>query len=226
MGNKAHPNSLQLLVKRNWQNIWFSEKAYPQYLLQDLEIRKYLKRKLKNLAVSQLYIRRFIGKVEVEIHTAKSGIVIGSNGSEINVHRDYLTKLLGKPVFITVVSEKNPEKSASILAQNICQQLEKRFPFRRAMKSAVQWAMKAGALGIKVQCAGRLGGVEIARTEWYLEGNVPRSSFRADIDYCFEEADTIYGKIGVKVWVYTGQTHKRDLKLSSVTPAPVRTEGA
>ena len=205
MGNKAHPKSLQLLVTKDWENVWFSTKDYPKYIMEDIKIRKYIDKNIKDASISEIKIRRRSGKIDVDIKAAKSGVIIGTNGEKVSEYRKQLSEMIGGPVSINVIPEKMPEKRAALLAENICNQLLRRFPFRRAMKSAVQWAMKSGALGIKVQCAGRLGGVEIARTEWYLEGNVPRNTYRADIDYHFAEALTTYGIIGVKVWVYSGQ---------------------
>ncbi|MEK7298376.1 MAG: 30S ribosomal protein S3 [Candidatus Margulisiibacteriota bacterium] len=204
MGQKANPNGLRVGIIRDWDSTWFSVKDYGSLLVEDLEIRKYLRDALKRAGVSKVLIRRKADQVDVDIYAARPGIVIGRGGSDISILREDLGKKLNKRIQLNIIEEKHPELSARLVGENIVAQLEKRIPFRRAMKSSIQRVMKAGASGIKVCCSGRLGGLEIARTERYHEGKVPLHTFRADIDYAFSEALTTYGKIGVKVWIYKG----------------------
>ncbi|MDA1353006.1 MAG: 30S ribosomal protein S3 [bacterium] len=204
MGQKAHPKGLRLGIVEDWESSWYAEKDYSRYILVDRDIRAYVKEHFKRGGVSKLRINRKADVIEVVVHAARTGVLLGKGGEAVTAHRKALGQKLGLKVNIKIVEEKDPEKNARLLAESICAQLEKRIPFRRAMKAAVQWAMKAGAEGVKVACAGRLGGVEIARSEWYREGKVPLHTLRASIDYAFSEALTTYGKIGVKVWVYNG----------------------
>lgn len=204
MGQKAHPIGLRLGIIEDWSSSWFDIKNYPKLILEDIEIRKYIEEEFKKGGLSEIKISRKSDKVNIDVKASRTGVLLGQGGSEVERHRDVLSEKLARPVFINIVEEKDPEKSARLLAESICLQLEKRIAFRRAMKMIVGMAMKAGAIGVKVSCSGRLGGVEIARTEWYREGKVPLHTLRAKIDYSFREAFTTYGKIGVKVWVYHG----------------------
>ena len=206
MGQKVNPISNRLGIIRGWDSNWYGGNDYGDALLEDSKIRKYLNARLAKASVSRIVIERTgTTKIKVTIHTAKPGIVIGRNGSAIEVLRGELEKLTGKSVSISVVEVKHPEANAQLVAESIAQALENRVAYRRAMKQHIQRATKAGAQGIKVSCAGRLAGADIARTEWVTEGKVPLHTLRADIDYGFYEADTTYGKIGIKVWIYNGE---------------------
>jgi len=204
MGQKVHPRGLRIGITENWRSRWFAGKGFDKLVREDLEIRKFLEQKLMRAAISKIEIERAGDRVKVDIHTARPGIVIGKRGAEVEVLRADLEKATGKHVQINIEEVKKPELDATLVAQSIAEQLEARVGFRRAMKKAVTQAMKSGAQGIKVQCAGRLGGAEMARTEWYREGRVPLHTLRADIDYGFAEALTTFGRIGVKVWIYRG----------------------
>ena len=206
MGQKVNPVGLRIGIIRDWESKWYAEKDFGDLLMEDVRIRDFLKKKLKDAAVSHIEIERAANRVNVTIHTAKPGIVIGKGGSEVETLRNELTKLTkGKKVHINIAEIKNPELDAILVAESIAQQLERRVSFRRAMKQAIQRTMRAGAKGIKTAVSGRLGGAEIARTEGYSEGTVPLHTLRADIDYGFAEAHTTYGRIGVKVWIYRGE---------------------
>ncbi|MBT5030736.1 MAG: 30S ribosomal protein S3 [Proteobacteria bacterium] len=206
MGQKVQPNGMRLGIIRDWDAKWFATgKNYSKTLLQDLEIRRLLETRLKNAAVSRISIERPSENVNITVHTARPGIVIGKKGEDIDRMRRAVSNITGAPVQIAVEEIRKPEMDARLVAENICQQLEKRIMFRRAMKRAVTSAMRAGALGVKVMVAGRLNGAEIARSEWYREGRVPLHTLRADIDYGTFEAHTTYGVIGVKVWVFKGE---------------------
>ncbi len=206
MGQKVNPIGLRLGVTRDWNARWFSAKGdYRHNLIADLEIRDYLKQRLASAAVSSILIERPAQAINITIRTARPGIVIGKKGEDIERLRQALSRMTGKPVQIGVEEVRQPELDAQLVAENIAQQLEKRIMFRRAMKRAVQNAMRLRAQGIKVMVAGRLNGAEIARTEWYREGRVPLHTLRADIDYGFAEAFTTYGVIGVKVWIFKGE---------------------
>ena len=205
MGQKVNPVGLRIGIIRDWESKWFAGKDYGALLLEDLKIREFLKKKLKEAAVSRIEIERAANRVSVTIHTAKPGMVIGKGGSEVEVLREQLVKMTGKKVHINIQEIKNPELDAILVAESIAQQLERRVSFRRAMKQAIQRTMRAGAKGIKTVVSGRLGGAEIARTEGYSEGTVPLHTLRADIDYGTAEAHTTYGRIGVKVWIYRGE---------------------
>lgn len=205
MGQKSHPKGMRLGIVADWDSTWYAEKNYKDFIIEDDYIYKYFEQNFKQSAVSSVKISRKSDSIEIQVTSAKAGSILGKGGDIVTQHRDFLSQKLGKNIVISVTQEKNPEKSASLLAQSICSQIEKRTPFRRAMKMAIQWAMKSGAEGIKVMCSGRLGGLEIARSESYREGKVPLQTLRADIDYAFSEALTTYGKIGVKVWVYNGE---------------------
>lgn len=206
MGQKANPVGLRLIRNKNWRSKWFANKQeFGVQLIEDQLLRKHLMKKAALQGTSQVKIRRMSGKIEVTICTARPGLVIGKKGAEIDVLKGELSKLTGKDVWVEVEEIKRPDLDAKIVADNIAKQLERRIPFRRAMKKAMQATMDAGGLGIKVQCSGRLGGAEIARTEWYKEGSTPLHTIRADIDYATGRAETTYGSIGVKVWIYRGE---------------------
>lgn len=205
MGQKVNPVGLRIGIIRDWESKWYADKDFGALLLEDVKIRDYLKNKLKDAAVSRIEIERAANRVNVTIHTAKPGMVIGKGGSEVEVIRQQLTKRTGKKVHINIQEVKNPELDATLVAESIAQQLERRISFRRAMKQALQRSTRAGAKGIKTVVSGRLGGAEIARTEGYSEGTVPLHTLRADIDYGTAEAHTTYGRIGVKVWIYRGE---------------------
>jgi len=206
MGQKANPIGLRLIRNKNWRSKWFANKQeFGTQLIEDHMIRAFLLKKQALQGTSQVMIRRMSEKIEVTIRTARPGLVIGKKGSEIDVLKNELHKLTGKEVWVEVEEIKRPDLDAKIVADSIAKQLERRIPFRRAMKKAMQSTMDAGALGIKVQCSGRLGGAEIARVEWYKEGSTPLHTLRADIDYATGRAETTYGSIGVKVWIYRGE---------------------
>jgi small subunit ribosomal protein S3 len=211
MGQKVNPIGLRLGVIRDWNARWYANNsAYTENLISDLEIRRFLKRKLAHAAVSSIVVDRPAQSVNITIHTARPGIVIGKKGEDIERLRQELTRRAGVPVQLAVQEVRQPELDAQLVAENIAQQLEKRIMFRRAMKRAVTNAMRLRALGIKIMVAGRLNGAEIARTEWYREGRVPLHTLRADIDYGFAEASTTYGQIGVKVWIFKGEVFDKD----------------
>lgn len=206
MGQKANPIGLRLIRNRNWRSKWYANKQeFGKLLMQDQEIRAFLMKKTALQGTSRIVIRRMSEKIEVTIHTARPGLVIGKKGAEIDILKGELSKLTGKEVWIEVEEIKRPDLDAKIVADAIAKQLERRIPFRRAMRKAMQSSMDAGALGVKVQVSGRLGGAEIARTEWYKEGSTPLHTLRADIDYAHGRAETTYGSIGVKVWIYRGE---------------------
>ena len=206
MGQKVNPNGFRVGVIKNWDSRWFvKDGVFGDTLVEDYNLRKYLKKTLYNAAVPKIEIERDASKVRIHIHCAKPGVVIGRNGSEIEKLRDTWEKMLGKKVLINIVEVKNPDTNATLVAENIAAQLDKRISFRRAMKLAMGRAMRLGAKGIKTQVSGRLGGAEIARSEHYHEGTIPLQTIRADIDYGFAEANTTYGRIGVKVWIYQGE---------------------
>ena len=205
MGQKVNPHGLRVGVIKDWDSRWYAEADFADNLVEDYNIRKFLKKKLYASGISDLEIERASDRVRVIVHTARPGIVIGKGGAEIEKLKKEVSKLTDKKVFIDIKEIKRPDREAPLVAENIAQQLENRTSFRRAMKSAMQRSMKAGALGIKAACSGRLGGADIARSEFYSEGTIPLQTLRADIDYGFAEADTTYGKVGVKVWIYKGE---------------------
>lgn len=205
MGQKVNPVGLRIGIIRDWESKWYADKDYGTLLIEDVKIREYLKQKLKDSAVSRIEIERAANRVNVTIHTAKPGMVIGKGGAEVETIRQYISKLSGKKVHINISEIKNPELDAILVAESIAQQLERRVSFRRALKQAIQRTLRSGAKGIKTSVSGRLGGAEIARTEGYSEGTVPLHTLRADIDYGTAEAHTTYGRIGVKVWIYRGE---------------------
>ena len=206
MGQKVNPHGLRVGVIKDWDSRWFANKStFGDALVEDYKIREYLKKKLYKAGVPTIEIERDAAKVKVNIQCAKPGMVIGRNGSEIEKLRTTCQNMLGKTVVINIVEIKSPDANAQLVAENIATQLEKRISFRRAMKLSIGRAMRLGVKGIKTQVSGRLGGAEIARSEQYHEGTIPLQTLRADIDYGFAEADTTYGKIGVKVWIYKGE---------------------
>src|SRR5688572_15734451 len=205
MGQKINPYGFRLGVSTDWKSRWFSEREYQKYLTEDWKIRQAIMSKLESAAISRIEIERTRDKVRVDVHTARPGIVIGRRGAQADELRTLITTITGNPkIQLNIVEIKTPELDAALVAQGVADQLAGRIAFRRAMKRAVQNAQRAGALGIKVQCSGRLGGAEMSRTEWYREGRVPLHTLRADIDYGFREARTTAGRIGVKVWIYKG----------------------
>ena len=205
MGQKVNPHGLRVGVIKDWDSKWYAEADFADCLVEDYQIRKFLKKKLYNAGVSKIEIERTSDRVKIIISTAKPGMIIGKGGSDIEKVRAELQKMTTKKVVVDIKEVKRPDREAQLVAENIAQQLENRISFRRAMKSCMGRAMKSGAKGIKASCAGRLGGADMARTETYSEGTIPLHTLRADIDYGFAEADTTYGKIGVKVWVYKGE---------------------
>ena len=206
MGQKVNPHGLRVGVIKNWDSRWFAnDSTFGDTLVEDYNLRKYLKKALATAGIAKIEIERDAKRVRIHIHCAKPGMVIGRNGSEIEKLRETCQNMLGKTVVINIVEIKNPDADAQLVAENIAIQLEKRVSFRRAMKLAIGRAMRLGVKGIKTQVSGRLGGAEIARSEQYHEGTIPLQTLRADIDYGFAEADTTYGRIGVKVWIYKGE---------------------
>ena len=206
MGQKVNPHGLRVGVIKNWDSRWFvSDEKFGDTLVSDYNIRKYLKRELQSAGVPKIEIERDSQRVRVFIHCAKPGMVIGRGGVEIEKYKNELQKMVGMPVALNVVEVRQPDLDAQLVAENIAAQLERRVAFRRAMKMAIRNTMRLGAKGIKITCGGRLGGAEIARSEHYHEGTIPLQTLRADIDYGFWEANTTYGKIGVKVWIYKGE---------------------
>src|SRR5579883_3578512 len=211
MGQKVNPVGLRLGINRTWDSRWFASRdGYAKLLHEDLEIREYLKERLAQAGVSRIVIERPAKKARVTIHTARPGVVIGKKGADIELIRKDLQAMTGNEVHLNIVEIRKPEIDAHLVAENIAQQLERRVAFRRAMKRAVQAAMRLGAQGIRITCAGRLGGAEIARTEWYREGRVPLHTLRADVDYGVATAKTTYGTCGVKVWVFKGEILTHD----------------
>jgi small subunit ribosomal protein S3 len=205
VGQKVHPKGLRVGIIRDWESNWYADKNYAGLLHEDIKIRNYVKEKLYQAGISAVEIERAANRVKVSIHTAKPGIVIGRGGAEVEELRKTLEQMTGKKINVNIVEIKKPELNAQLVGEGIAVQLEKRIGFRRAMKQAVTRTMRAGAEGVKISCSGRLGGAEIARTEWYSEGKVPLHTLRADIEYGFAEANTTYGKIGIKVWIYKGE---------------------
>ncbi|MFB5192207.1 30S ribosomal protein S3 [Alicyclobacillus fastidiosus] len=219
MGQKVNPVGLRIGIIRDWEAKWFANKKdYQDLLHEDLKIRNYVARRLKDASVASVDIERAANRINVTVHTAKPGMVIGKGGSEVDALRNNLNNLTGKRVHISISEIKTPDLSAKLVGENIAQQLERRVSFRRALKQAIQRSMRAGAKGVRVQVSGRLGGAEIARTEGYSEGTVPLHTLRADIDYALSEAHTTYGRIGVKVWVYRGEILPQRTKAASEQP--------
>ena len=210
MGQKVKPIGLRLGINRTWDSRWFAEKNYSDLLHKDLKVRKYLMEKLKTAAVSKVVIERPAGRARVSIYSGRPGLIIGKKGQDIEKLKDELSKTLGMEVSLNIMEIRKPEIDAKLVAENISQQLERRVAFRRAMKRSVQSAMRLGAAGVRINCAGRLGGAEIARTEWYREGRVPLHTLRADVDYGEAEANTTYGICGIKVWIFKGEIMEHD----------------
>jgi len=219
LGQKVHPHGVRVGVIKDWDSKWYADKKnFGDMLVEDYKIRKFLKKSLFSAGISKIEIERNDNKVRVHIHTAKPGILIGKNGAEKDKIKESVEKLIKKNVIVDIVEVKNAEIDAQLVAENIAAQLERRISFRRAMKQVMGRAMKMGAKGIKTACSGRLGGAEIARTEQYHEGTIPLQTLRADIDYGFAEADTTYGKIGVKVWIYKGEVLKTNAATEQAAP--------
>ncbi len=202
MGQKVNPIGYRLGVNKDWESKWYSKKDYAKYLNNDIKIREYLEKNLKDAAIASVIIERKKDRCEVTIYTAKPGVIIGRGGEDIEKLRNKLKKLVGEEIYINIVEEKKPDLNAKLVAMNIANQIAARAPFRSAQKRAIKNVLKAGAKGCKTSVSGRLGGAEMARTEGYTEGTVPLHTIRADVDYATAEADTTYGKIGVKVWIY------------------------
>ncbi len=219
MGQKVNPVGMRIAVTKDWLSKWYADKKdYAPLLLEDIKIRDIVKTRLASAAVSKVLIERYANRARITIHTARPGIVIGRKGAEIDKLKEELGRLTGKEIYVDIVEIKTPELDAQLVAENIALQLERRISFRRAMKKSVQTTMDFGAQGIKVACGGRLGGAELARREKYRTGKIPLHTLRADIDYGFAEAHTVYGKIGVKVWICKGE---RQLKQQPVAATPV-----
>ena len=218
MGQKINPNGFRLAVTRNWTSRWYAGNGFAKMLQEDIEVRSYLKKKLKNASVSKVIIERPAKNAKITIYSSRPGVVIGKKGEDIEVLRRELQKRMGVPVHVNIEEIRKPEIDAQLIADSITQQLEKRIMFRRAMKRAMQSAMRLGAQGIKIMSSGRLNGAEIARREWYREGRVPLHTLKADIDYATSEAETTYGIIGVKVWVYKGDTLGSGVTIPAVVP--------
>jgi small subunit ribosomal protein S3 len=208
MGQKVNPIGFRLKINKDWDSRWFAGKSYQETLLQDLEIRRYLEKRLKTAYISKIVIERPANKPIINLHSGRPGLIIGKKGTDIELLRKDLAKFVGRDVQINIVEVRKPEIEAKLVAQNVASQLEKRVAFRRAMRRVVQSALRFGAEGIRINCSGRLGGAEIARMEWYREGRVPLHTLRADIDYAEAEALTTYGVIGIKVWIYKGEILK------------------
>ena len=205
MGQKVNPHGLRVGIIKDWDSRWYEEKKFADYLVEDYNIRKYLKKKLYVAGISKIEIERITTKINITIYTAKPGVVIGKGGSEIDKLKKELAKYTKSDINLNIKEIKRPDREAQLVAENVALNLENRMAFRRAMKQAMSRTMKAGALGIKASVGGRLAGADIARTEFYSEGTIPLQTLRADIDYGFAEANTTYGKLGVKVWIYKGE---------------------
>ena len=210
MGQKVNPYGIRLVINKTWSSRWFSKKEYTKLLHQDLKIKNYVEKKLKNASISKINIERAAKKLRLSIYSSRPGIIIGKKGADIETLKQDLSKLSNLEVFLDIKEVRKPEVEAKLVAENIASQLEKRISFRRAMKKAVQSAMRLGAKGVKVVCSGRLGGAEIARTEKYHEGSVPLHTLRGDIDYSTAEAETTYGICGIKVWINKGEILTKD----------------
>lgn len=212
MGQKVNPTGLRLGIVKGWDSAWYGGKDFSDKLVEDQKIRKYIDARIPKGGISKVVIERTLKRITLTIHTARPGVVIGKGGAEVDKIKEELKKLTGKDLQINIFEIKRPEIDARLVGESIAQQLKARISYRRAMKQAIASAMRVGALGIKIKCSGRLGGAEMARTEQYKEGRIPLHTLRADIDYAICEADTIYGKIGIKVWVFKGEVYgKRDL---------------
>jgi small subunit ribosomal protein S3 len=220
MGQKIHPEGFRVGYIHDWKSNWFNQREFSDYLFEDIAIRDHIQNKLAHAGLSDIRIVKQRGEVTVDIHTARPGIVIGKKGAEIEKLKQELSRLTHKETFINIHEVRRPDVDAQLVAENVALQLERRVAFRRAMKEAVARAMRMGAQGVRIQSAGRLGGSEIARTEWYREGRVPLHTLRADIDYGFAEARTTYGVIGIKVWVFKGEVLAHNAEPAAPAPAP------
>lgn len=205
MGQKVNPLGLRLNITRTWDSIWYADKQYSTYLIEDQKIKKFLKKRLQHAGLSKVKIERTGEQVRIKLFTARPGIVIGKKGAEIEILKKELEKLISRKVTLDIQEVRRPEADAQLVAENIAQQLVRRIAFRRAMKKAVSSALRFGVQGIKISCSGRLGGAEMSRCEWVREGRVPLHTLRADVDYALAEANTTYGIIGVKVWIFNGE---------------------
>ena len=219
MGQKVNPHGLRVGVIKGWDSKWYAGKDYEKFLLEDIKIREFIKEKLFLSGISKVEIERASNKVRISIHTAKPGMVIGRQGSNIELLKSDLKKMTESAIEINIVEVKTPDMDATLVAENIAAQLERRIAFRRAMKQCVGRTMRMGAKGIKITCGGRLGGAEIARSESYREGSIPLHTLRADIDYGTAEAHTTYGRIGIKVWIYKGEVLPESKEAAKVAPA-------
>ncbi|MFA5983919.1 MAG: 30S ribosomal protein S3 [Methylococcaceae bacterium] len=221
MGQKVHPTGIRLGIVKDWNSRWYaSSQDYSVFLHQDLMVREFIRKKLVNASVSKIQINRPANNAHITIHSARPGIVIGKKGEDIDVLRQEISKMIGIPVQVNVEEIRKPELDALLVAESIAQQLEKRIMYRRAMKRAVTNTMRLGAEGIKINVGGRLNGAEIARSEWYREGRVPLHTLRADIDYATAEANTTYGIIGIKVWIFKGEVFDMDAHIASINSEP------
>jgi small subunit ribosomal protein S3 len=220
VGQKTNPIGFRIGVNKTWKSRWYSVREYKSFLLEDIKLRKFLKDKVSHAGISRIDIERVANKAKINIHAARPGIVIGKKGTGIEQLKAEAQKISKSEIFINILEVRKAEADAQLIAENICDQLQKRVAFRRAMKKAMSQAFKFGVKGIKVQCSGRLGGAEIARLERYAEGSVPLHTLRADIDYGTSEAYTTYGQIGVKVWVYKGEVYKK------ISPTPLVSQAA
>jgi small subunit ribosomal protein S3 len=226
MGQKTNPIGLRVAVNKDWRSKWYADKRdFGKLLVEDQLIRDILKRKLESASVPRILIERAATRCRITIHTARPGVVIGRKGAEIDKIKEEISRMTGKEIYVEIVEVKKPEIDAQLVAENVALQLERRISFRRAMKKAVQTAMDFGAEGIKIRCAGRLGGAELARVEMYHEGRVPLHTLRANIDYGFAEARTVYGKLGIKCWICTGE-NKPDRGARDTVPAGARAGGS
>ena len=205
MGQKVHPKIFRVGVIESWDSKWYSRHDYARLLHEDFKVKKFLKSRLYHAGISRIEIERAANKAKINIHTARPGIVIGKKGAEIEKLKEELARLASREIYLNIIEVRRPDLDAQLVSENVALQLERRVAFRRAMKKNVSRAMRMGAQGVKIQCAGRLGGSEIARTEWYREGRVPLHTLRADVNYGFGEARTTYGVIGVKVWIFRGE---------------------
>ncbi len=211
MGQKVHPYGFRLGINKTWQSRWYAEKEYADLLYEDIMLRNMLKGRLSHGGVAKIEIERAANKLRIHIHTSRPGIIIGRKGSEVDKLKEEIQKRTGRDVFINIMEIHKPELDAQLVAENVAMQIERRVAFRRAMKKSIESALRFGAKGVKVRCAGRLAGHEIARSEWYLRGQLPLHTLRANIDYGFTEARTTYGQIGVKVWIYRGEIARREM---------------
>jgi len=227
MGQKVHPVGIRLGIIKDWTSTWYADsKHYPKMLLTDMQVRKYLRKKLSAASVSRIQIERPANNARVIIHTARPGIVIGKKGEDIERLRMEISAMMGVPAQVSVEEIRKPELDAYLVAESVAQQIQRRIMFRRAMKRAVSNTLRLGALGVKINVSGRLNGAEIARSEWYREGRVPLHTLRADIDYGFAEAHTTYGVIGIKVWIFKGEIFKNEQVNDNETSEPVRSHAS